>query len=302
MFGGLLFFRRHAFVQGGGRVSARRPTHFSLLRQRKVSKRKATHSLRPLRCAARQTSGGALAGCAVELATRCALRSNNHGESDNEACVLRHTLTPQPPRRRRSQMGVSRRTATRAIAALGPQHAGAVRRDRQAERSNGPNGCLLPTPFGCAWGAQGARRHVCRRTHMLRDLTRRGCLNVAPQARSEFHGAPRDRAPQVAPQRSEGVADSRVAFSLVTFFWRSKRKLLACRATPGLRPYQSNPPNPARKPRLRQAQPERVEAALWLRPFDKLRTGQAQPERAGVALRLRQAQPERFGTRTSAPK
>ena len=90
------------------------------------------------------------------------------------------------------------RTSTRAFAALGPQHAGAARRDRQAERSDGPNGCLLPTPSGCAWGAQGAGWRVCRRTHPLRQLTRRGCLNGAPQARSEFHGAPRARAPQVA--------------------------------------------------------------------------------------------------------
>ena len=90
------------------------------------------------------------------------------------------------------------RTSTRAFAALGPQHAGAARRDRQAERSDGPNGCLLPTPSGCAWGAQGAGWRVCRRTHPLRQLTRRGCLNAAAKQRSEFHGAPRTRAPQVA--------------------------------------------------------------------------------------------------------
>ena len=54
-------------------------------------------------------------------------------------------------------------------------------------------------------------------------------------ARSEFHGAPRDRASQVAPARSVGVTDSRVALSLVTFFRpatrrRRERKLLRRRA------------------------------------------------------------------------
>jgi len=41
-----------------------------LLRQRKVPKRKATPSLRPLRFATGQTCGGAVAECAVELALR----------------------------------------------------------------------------------------------------------------------------------------------------------------------------------------------------------------------------------------
>ena len=74
---------------------------------------------------------------------------------------------------------------------------------------------------------------------MLRELTHRSCPSGAPQARSEFCGAPRDRAPQVAPQRSEGVADSRVALSLVTFFRRRERKLLRRRAhtpAPALNP------------------------------------------------------------------
>ncbi len=57
----------------------------------------------------------------------------------------------------------------------------------------------LGFPSGCAWGAQGAGWRVCRRTHALRELTHRSCLSGAPQARSEFCGAPRDRAPQVAP-------------------------------------------------------------------------------------------------------
>jgi hypothetical protein len=75
----------------------------------------------------------------------------------------------------------------------------------------------FPTPCGCAEErrARRIRAHACL-------SRRRVCMR------------PRlDRAPQVAPERSAGDAATRVAFSLVTFFWRSKRKLLACRATPG---------------------------------------------------------------------
>jgi hypothetical protein len=165
-------------------------------------------------------------------AARCA-QTTTASQMTKRVCPAAHPLTPQPPRRRRRQMGVS---PTRAVAGLGPQRARTARPKHQAERSDGPKGCLLPTLSGCAWGAQGAGWRVCRRTHPHRCLARRGCLNGAQQARSEFHGAPRTRAPQVAPARSAGVADSRVAFSLVTFFWRSKRKLLARRATPGSRP------------------------------------------------------------------
>ena len=112
--------------RAGAGLSPRQATHFSLLRQRKVSKRKATPSLRPLRCAPGQTCVGAVAGCAVELAlllrsaarTTTASQSTKHARSDARA-------TPQPPRRRRSQQGVDSRTsnsqtAPRAFASLGP--------------------------------------------------------------------------------------------------------------------------------------------------------------------------------------
>ncbi len=90
----------------GAGLSPRQATHFSLLRQRKVSKRKATPSLRPLRGAKGQTCGGAVAGCAAELTsllcssvrTTAASQSTKHGRSGAHA-------TPQAPRRRRSQQG-----------------------------------------------------------------------------------------------------------------------------------------------------------------------------------------------------
>ena len=66
-----------------------------MLRQIKVPKRKATPSLRPLRCAKGQTCGVSVAGCAVELALRCARRSDSHGESVHEAWALRRPCSPR---------------------------------------------------------------------------------------------------------------------------------------------------------------------------------------------------------------
>ena len=60
--GGMLVLRAEA----GER--ARRRGNFLLSRQEKVTKEKAPPSLRPLRFATGQTCGGAVAGCAVELA------------------------------------------------------------------------------------------------------------------------------------------------------------------------------------------------------------------------------------------
>ena len=78
-------------------------------------------------------------------------------------------------------------------------------------------------------GAQGVGRRVCRRTHPPRAHACCGCPSGALQARSEFRSTPRDRAPQGARSEAQGRRRG-VAFSLVTFFWRSKRKSLRRRA------------------------------------------------------------------------
>ena len=75
-------------------------------------------------------------------------------------------------------------------------------------------------------------------------------------ARSEFCGAPRNRPDAGCPVAQRRGRRLGGAFSLVTFFWRPKRKLLARRATPGLRP-QNGRAFSTNTPRLRQAQPER---------------------------------------------
>ncbi len=223
-------------------MSPRRASNFLLRRQKKVTKEKAPPSLRPPRGAWGRPASGRLRGTPQNSLRACgaSFRQLRRARPRGMRAPTR-MLTPQPPRRRRSQQGWDSRTAGQPH---GPLLRSAARSRRKAparsgpsaaQRSNGPNGCWLPKPLCMRRGAQWAGWHVCRRTHMLRGLARRSCLNGAAKQRSEFCGAPRPRAPQVAPAHSAGDADSGVAFSLVTFFWRPKRKLLACRATPGLR-------------------------------------------------------------------
>ena len=185
--------------RAGAGCSPRRARHFSLLRQRKVPKRKATPSLRPLRCATGQTCGGALAGCAVELALllRSAARTATASQITKHGRTGAHA-TPQPPRRRRSQQGVNTPTAIRVVAALDPKKAAPcarrLRPQQRAERSNGPRGGLavwLPHPLCMRRGAQrpadqGSRlseRSAAQRVRARPRWTR------APQvARSEAQG------------------------------------------------------------------------------------------------------------------
>ncbi len=267
---GARWFEKHAGFEGGGRESPGvRVTFFC------VAKRKSPKKRRPPVCDPFAALRGKLrrGRCGVRRRTHCAplaLRSNNSGESEHEAWALRRPCSPRnrPAAGAASRGGTAEqpniRTATRAFAALGPVCAarGACARElgpSAAQRSNGPRGCFLPQPLCMRRGAQWAGWHVCRRTHMHRGLARRSCLNVAPKARSEFCDAPRPRAPQVAPARSAGDADSGVAFSLVTFFWRSKRKPLRRRAhTPASALNPSTLPKPARDPKLQQAQPEQA--------------------------------------------
>ena len=140
----LRWFGRCAVIQGRGRVSARRPTHFSLLRQRKVSKRKATllSATPSLRCGA--TWGARARGAPWNSLRAGALRSDNHGESDDEAGVSCGTpATPRPARPRRIQKGLGANSRTGHRVAR-PYFAGisASRWAGAAERSDGPYGCL----------------------------------------------------------------------------------------------------------------------------------------------------------------
>ncbi len=212
-------------LSAGAGLSPRRARYFSLLRQRKVPKRKATPSLRPLRGAKGQTCVVSVAWCAVELTalrssfvqTSTASQSTKHGRCDAHA-------TPQPPRRRRSQQGWDIRTAEqptsiRAIAALGL----VSRAQAWPSEAKARGDVWFPTPLWMRRGAQRAGWRVCRRTHALRGLTRCGCLSGARQraASSAAHTArEHHRLPRSEAQGTQTVGSP---FFWVLFFGEAKK-------------------------------------------------------------------------------
>jgi len=163
-------------------------------RRKKVTKERATLHAASLRFAAGNLRCSCV-GRAAELATRCALRSDNRSESVHEARALRRPCRPTPcaPRRivkgtRESDIHTGRRCARPRL-----RSAWRLRPREGAERSKGPWGCsavhpLLAAPAaGRLWGGMGVE------APMLRELTRRSCPNGAAKQRSEFCGAPRNR-------------------------------------------------------------------------------------------------------------
>ncbi|MDR6216295.1 hypothetical protein QE399_003984 [Paracidovorax wautersii] len=100
---------------------------------------------------------------------------------------------------------------TRAVAALGLALA-ALRACAIAEHTHaapqGPSAAMARAdsqrPSVCAEEHRARGGRGCRRTHPLRDLTRRGCPSEARQRAASSTAPPRDRAPQVARSAAEG--------------------------------------------------------------------------------------------------
>ena len=256
-------------LSAGAGLSPRRARYFSLLRQRKVPKRKATPSLRPLRGAKGQTCGVSVAGCAVELtALRCsfvqtstASQFTKHGRFDAHA-------TPQPPRRRRSQQGVdsrtfkqpNSRTSIRAIASLGPVCAarGACAREVRPSAAKARVAVRMldvrvPNPLLAAPAAGRLRgEHGRRSAHAsLTDspwLSERRCA-AAKRVPRRTPQPPRRR---FAPSQREGVADWGSPFFWVLFFGEAKKstsragRLPASALNKGMRPNQRPKENTAK--------------------------------------------------------
>ena len=175
-------------------MCARRRSNFLLSRQEKVTKEKATllrasPSLRyGATCDAR--SGGATAELAARLRrsvqTTVASQFTKHGRCDAHA----HPATA-PPQAQPAGVGQPNiQTAGHPNSPTGhcfarPPLAGAsaTRCAGWAERSNGPCGCPFPGfPSVRAEKRRAGGACVCRRTHALRALTCRSCLNGARSA------------------------------------------------------------------------------------------------------------------------
>ena len=190
------------FAERGGRDSPRRATSFL------VRDKKGGADTRPTVCGScwANLRRGA---CGVRRGTHCApaaLRSDNHGESVDEACALRRachpTSTPtqaQPERGGEAPYGPSLRLAWHARR-VAPAPLG-------AERSDGPCGCWTPIPSVCACGAQGMADQGSR---------------LFERRRREFERDPAITEHRRLPAAQRRDADSRVAFLLGTFLWRSK--------------------------------------------------------------------------------
>ena len=219
------WFGRCACVECGGRVVAPAGDSLFFASPKKSKQKKGDpQSATPTRCVGANLRRG---GCGVRRGTRfapAARRSDNHGESVHEAWALRRPCYP----RNRPDAGASSRgwTAEHPNGHTGhcfarPHLAGAsaTRCANWAERSNGPNGCPLPGfPSGCAEERSGQR------------IRARDCLSATKW--SEFERDPAGREHRRLPAAKRRDAACRVAFSLVTFSWRRKRKLLRRRAHP----------------------------------------------------------------------
>ena len=146
--GGL--FGSMPWLGAGAGLSPRRATHFLLLRQKKVSKEKAT----PLSASLRFASGN----------LRCTRPAGSRSNSLRCASLRQsRALIRWPLRSSAHTEGMGEpnsRTATRAIASLGPilqAQAPCVGRSSDwVERSDDPCGCSAvlgcPAPAGCACG------------------------------------------------------------------------------------------------------------------------------------------------------
>ena len=237
--------------RAGAGLSPRRATHFLLLRQKKVSKEKATPLSASLRFASGNLRCSRPAGSRSN-SLRCASLRQSRALIRWPLCSSAHTEGGEP----------NSQTAPRAIASLGPllcaQAPCAGRSIFWVERSEDPNGCLGVHPLLAAPAAGRLRGGMGARAPMLRDLTRRGCPSGAAQQQSEFHGAPRNR-PDAGLPRSEAQGSQTGGRLLLPSFLGDARKEGAPPgAYPGTRPWHRHTAQSASNPQLRQTQPQRL--------------------------------------------
>ncbi len=227
---GMPVFSAGAGTRPGGRGTC------SLLRQRKVPKRKATLSLRPLRGAKGQTCAVAVAGCAAELAFRCARRSGSRGESDHQAAAHLRDCHPAAATAQAQPKGGGSRTATRVVAALDP--------GRTALSASG--GHQREAPTHAKWGRAKQRPEWMSAPH---PLCMRRAQRPADQGsrlfeRSEFERDPVGREHRRLPEAKRRDADVGSP-SFAFFSWRRKKRRCAAGRTSrhpalgaGMRPAQ----------------------------------------------------------------
>jgi len=183
--------------QAGGSPAA---THFLLLRQKKVSKEKATLlSASPF---------------AYATGATCGARSSRGRARTRCAQTIARPDPPGPP-----LLGAARRVVGSGAGSDSGSQSGS---DEDAQSASSPPRIgigigigigISPNPSG--WAEERRQKRIRASDCLSRRRVR---------ARPRFC-----RAPQVAPKRSAGDPDHRVAFFLGTFLWRRKEKCLARR-------------------------------------------------------------------------
>ena len=229
--GGVLLLSAEAGSRPGGRGT------FLCFAKEKYPKERRPYCLRPLRCATGQPE---VLGCGVRRVTHCApvaLRSDRRGESVDEAPVC-------PAAHPRHPASCAPQAHTEGVGSLTTQQPyGPSLRSALSSRAQAPCAAQSRPSAAVACGDVRLRVPFCA----CREAQGRGCVRVPQDTRTSCTDSPQlfERSAQRAvssaahpltehrrlPRRgSAGVTHSRVAFSLVTFSWRDKRKLLRRRA------------------------------------------------------------------------
>ena len=208
-------------------MCARRRSNFLLRRQEKVTKEKAT-LLRASPSLRYGATCDARSGGAPQNSLRAARSVQTAAASQCTKCVCpsAHARTPCPALLGTRRREPGERTSIRAIAALGPVSRAQAPRAAQT----GPSAAMarvdvrLSKPLLAAPAAGRLRGGTRVGARVLRELTRRGCLNEAATQRSEFHGAPRNRHAAGLPLRTAKGSQTGGRLSFGYFSLAKQRK------------------------------------------------------------------------------
>ena len=170
-------------------------------------------------------------GQRVRRRTHCALTRSVQTTAASQCtkcvCPSAHARTPCPALLGTRRREPRERTSIRAIAALGPVSRAQAPRAAQT----GPSAAMarvdvrLSKPLLAAPAAGRLRGGTRVGARVLRELTRRGCLNEAATQRSEFHGAPRNRHAAGLPLRTAKGSQTGGRLSFGYFSLAKQRKV-----------------------------------------------------------------------------
>jgi hypothetical protein len=195
-------------IEAVGRVSPRRATDFSLLRQRKVSKRKATLLWASLRFATGNLRCSLFVG-----STRNSLRSNTRGLDPRKAPLL----------------GTHRRECSGLRCARPTEY------QQPTQHKDAPRRVL---PWLWYWYSCGGPLCACRGAQLQAD---KGCACLSA---ASFARTPPEASTAGCPKRSAGTRTVGPPFFCLLFFGETKKSESPAGARPGPQPHQSQRTRP----------------------------------------------------------